>query len=613
MGKQFWGITLFILVGCAEGGAIPPEAGPIDDVGVAGKGGIAIGGGPTAGQPELPGVVFSAARAPKPVSGGTLLVMKGDQTAIVSDPDRDQVLVVDLERAVLLHTLALDLDAEPGRAADDADGHVHVALRGSGKLLSFDPKSGEVLGTRQVCTYPRGVAVAPNEGLVHVACAEGKLVTLSTDASKSEPVRSLQLARDLRDVVVASDGLWVSRFRSAEILRIDGQGNVLKVIKPPATKSEFGTSVASVAWRMVPGASGGVVVVHQRAFAEEVLPSPGGYGGPGTPGGIVSSAVTFISDAGVATSSNVAISAPLPVDIAQSPLDGNLLLASAAVQHPSQPSAFARSLLLSPTALELTAEPDGVALLTSSEPFAQPGQLVAVAFAGGRKVLQYREPSSLVIGDRGIDLPGENLQDTGRTLFHLETGTGLACASCHPEGQDDGRVWNFTGFGPRRTQSLRGGILGSEPFHWDGQEADFTALAVDVMQGRMAGPLLSQPHMDALAVYVDGFKAMPAPATPASGDVAHGKALFEDQTVGCATCHSGPRFSNDQTVSVGGNDGPLQVPSLVGVWARAPYLHDGCAGTLMERFTRCDAGQHGNVKGLSGDDLNAIVAYLDTL
>jgi mono/diheme cytochrome c family protein len=198
-------------------------------------------------------------------------------------------------------------------------------------------------------------------------------------------------------------------------------------------------------------------------------------------------------------------------------------------------------------------------------------------------------------------------------LFHLETASGLACASCHPEGQEDGRTWHFAGFGPRRTQSLRGGLLGTEPFHWDGLETDFSALTGDVMQGRMGGPELSREQDLALAGYLDVLPAMPAPTATATASIERGKQLFNDADVGCATCHGGSRFSNDQTMDVGSPDGMLQVPGLVGLWARAPYLHDGCAETLMDRFTSCDTGKHGAVKQLKSDDLRALTDYLETL
>jgi cytochrome c len=238
------------------------------------------------------------------------------------------------------------------------------------------------------------------------------------------------------------------------------------------------------------------------------------------------------------------------------------------------------------------------------------GPLVAVAFAGDVPVMQLREPSRLVFGDRGLSLPGDSVTDTGDTIFHLQTGSGLACASCHPEGQEDGHVWNFAEVGPRRTQSLRGGLIGSEPFHWDGLETNIEVLTGDVMAGRMAGPLLTAGQADLLLKYLDRLPALTLPEA-ASELVVRGKAVFEDETVGCATCHSGPRFTNNETVDVG--QGPLQVPGLLGLWARAPFLHDGCASTLTERFTLCDTGVHGDVKNVDAEDLKALVAYLESL
>jgi hypothetical protein len=622
MVKRVWGIGVLALSGCtavgpsesppASGTGGFPSDGPTFDPGIGAAPGVGF-----AAQPPLSGVVFSAEQTPPPVSGGTLLVMKDETTAIVADPDRDQVLVVDLEKVQVTRTVTLPPGSEPGRAADDAEGHVHLVLRGSGDLFTFDPVSGDELGTRSVCKYPRGVAVSASEQLVYVACAEGNLVTLSTNASESAPVRNLKLDADLRDVVTTSDGVWVSRFRSAEILRLDSSGALVRRTTLPVSTGIMGQSVASVAWRMVPSASGGVIVVHQRAFAGEVVPTQGGYGDTGVEGGIVASAISTVSESGVAMGTSTPVAAPLPVDVAQSPVTGQLLLASAAIEHPQQPSFRGRSLLLRADQVSFSATPDSSnvpGLVSGESDAAVPrGQLVAVAFAGGVPVMQYREPSQLVVGGKGLSLPGSSVEDTGNVLFHLETSSGLACASCHPEGQEDGHVWNFAGFGPRRTQSLRGGLLGTEPFHWDGAETDFTALTTDVMQGRMGGPQLTIPQSDALSGYIDLFAAMPAPATTTTAKITRGQELFNDANVGCTTCHSGARFSNDQTVDIGSADGPLQVPGLVGLWARAPYLHDGCATTLGDRFTRCDSGSHGNLQGLTQDDLGALSDYLETL
>jgi mono/diheme cytochrome c family protein len=620
MFRYSWGIFALGLFGCTVGDPSPiadetgpplPNGGEPSFPGTGGKGNFVA-------QPPIPGPVLTAHQSPPPISGGTLLVLRDQKTAVVADPDRDQVLVVDLENLTVKRSVVLDPRAEPGRAADDADGHVHLLLRGSGKLLTFDPTTGDTLGTRDVCKYPRGLAVSDGDKVVHVACAEGSLVTLSTTATDTTPVRTVTLDSDLRDVVIGASGLWVSRFRSAEILRLDTAGKLLSRVTLPPSTTERGDSVAEVAWRMTASVDGGVVVVHQRAFTGEVVPSPGGYGASGQPGGIVETAVSVVDEDGVAMSTTVVLRAPLPVDVAQSAASGRLLLASAAIEHPLQPSFGSRTLLLRPSELTLDKAPKSDATLrvlpldaTQGLPS---GQLVAVAFAGDTPVMQYREPSVLVFGDQVLSLPGHSVEDTGTMLFHLETSSGLACASCHPEGQEDGHVWHFSGFGPRRTQSLRGGLLGSEPFHWDGAESDFQALSTDVMQGRMGGPELSDEQNTALANYVDNFPALPAANVASSAQIDRGKTLFNDTTVACASCHSGAKLTSNLTVDVGSVDGVLQVPSLIGLWARAPYLHNGCAKTIGERFnTACDTGKHGNVKGLSSEDLGALTAYLETL
>jgi hypothetical protein len=453
------------------------------------------------------------------------------------------------------------------------------------------------------------------EEVVHVACAEGRLVSLSLDPAILAPVRNVTLDRDLRDVVPVEGGLWVSRFRSAEILRLDGVGEVVGRFRLPSVDTGTTFMEAAVAWRMVSSGNGGVLISHQRASDRPIVPAPGGYGASG-PTGIVESAISEISEEGLVTTSDTVIPNPLPVDVARDER-GQVLIASATETHPDAP-VFARAQLVKREDLHLTAAPLGPKSLLPTDETLYPSlplsAMVAVGLANGVPLMLFREPSVLMVGTMALTLPGDSVEDTGSRIFHLQTGSGLACASCHPEGQDDGRVWHFVGFGDRRTQSLRGGLIGTEPFHWDGLEADFTALTADVMQGRMAGPFLSPEQINALAQYLDRFPAMPAPPAEPTFELQRGKELFESANTGCATCHSGPRFSNNLTMDVGSPDGNLQVPSLVGLWARAPYLHDGCAHTLLDRFELgCDTGKHGNIASLSLDDKVALTNYLETL
>jgi hypothetical protein len=87
--------------------------------------------------------------------------------------------------------------------------------------------------------------------------------------------------------------------------------------------------------------------------------------------------------------------------------------------------------------------------------------------------------------------------------------------------------------------------------------------------------------------------------------------------VGCAGCHSGDHFTDNANVWVGTTeaDRTLQVPSLVAVGYRAPFLHNGCAGTLIDRFDpACGGGDnHGHTSTLTDAEKADLVAYLESL
>jgi len=243
------------------------------------------------------------------------------------------------------------------------------------------------------------------------------------------------------------------------------------------------------------------------------------------------------------------------------------------------------------------------------------GQPIAVAFdRSGGLIVQSREPAMLALGDgTTIVLSTVSREDTGHTLFHANSGGFLACASCHSEGNEDGRTWNFSCEGPRRTQSLQVGLTDTEPFHWDGSETDFGHLTTDVFQGRMSGPALASDQQAALLTWLDHQPRLPKADAADPAAVSRGQALFQDPAHGCAICHAGPHMTNNQTVDVG-TGGRFQVPSLIGVGSRAPYLHDGCAPTLTDRFGSCGGGdQHGVTSTLSSADVSDLVAYLKTL
>ena len=560
--------------------------------------------------PTPPPEPVSASRPPPPISGGTLLVTKDNSTIVAADPDRDRVLIADIASRSLSGEIQFDLGDEPGRVVEGAPGRAYVALRRAGEVVAIDLAQKNIVSQTAVCPAPRGMAHV--NGQLHVACAGGELVTL--DTATNTVVRSLKPGDDLRDIVVQGSDLLVTQFRSAQVLRIDANGTVTEVqTMIPGGPFSFGME-AAVAWRMVSLPTGGVGVVHQSASINPVMDDQeGGYGEPGPCGGddgIVKSFVSFGNGAsGVPMKSGTSIRrSALPVDIAFSNDGKRMAVVSAGSNKVVEKDTAAYSA----TADSGDCEPDD-----DDDDF-QHGQPIAVAFADSTRIVQTREPARIIVGQGDIiELGGESMVDTGHEMFHKAASarTGLACASCHPEGREDGRVWQFASTGARRTQSIAGGILATAPFHWNGDLNGFDALMTNVFTKRMSGPELAPIERLAAARWIDAIPQVAVSPVEDPVAVAHGKTLFEDAAVGCAGCHSGVRLTNNQSVDVG-TFGVMQVPSLNGLASRAPYMHDGCAKTLEDRFTNtaCGGGDlHGHTSQLSAADVADLVAYLKTL
>ncbi len=431
-----------------------------------------------------------------PISGGTLLVTRDGTRAVVADPDRDRVAIVDLDSGETTADVALAAGSEPGRVAEDGGGRVHVALRGAGSLVTLDAASGAIVAERRVCSEPRGLAWEPATDLVHVACTGGELVSLP--AAGGDATRTIVLDRDLRDVIVRGSELVVTRFRTAELLTLDAQGAITSRVTPPDVQrltaavpiedsgdgSGGGVTIAAqatVAWRTIALADGRIVMAHQRNAGQMLRVSQGGYSTP-CGSGPVESAITVSNPDGTLVAVSPFIRGALPVDVAANDSVSHLAFVSAAnggvnvlgatwlSEHDDDPCG--------------EATPGSVRFIND-----QLGAPTSVAFRGNDElVVFYPEYPALVIhkvvgasaDPRTIELPGGIGYDAGRAVFHRQTGAGISCASCHPEARDDGQVWTFDSLGPRRTQSLVGGILSRGPYHWAGDKPDLPRLMTDV-------------------------------------------------------------------------------------------------------------------------------------
>ncbi len=579
------------------------------------------------------GSVITSSHPLPPISGGTLGVTADGTQIVAADPDRDRIVIVDVGTGHLT-TLELAAGSEPGRVAIDEQNHLaHVVLRGSGEIASVGIGGPATITRRTACTAPRGIAMDGAAGLVRVACRDGEIVSFDP-TTHAAPVTMQTGIDDLRDIVVRSGDVVVTRFRSGEILRLDAQGAVVQRVTPISSVSP--TSVRtdgqpaefqpSVAWRAIPFGTDGLLVSHQRSSDGELVLAPGAYYDTGVcSGSIVQSAATvFQGETLTALASPNIAGVTLPVDIAQSPTTGEIAVIGAGIESTAFGPSVAR---IQPSALGVgalagydgsggygggcinqfgfygdTATQDGADFTPNA---------IAVAYLpNGDLVVQSREPSQIRIEHRTIALGGGSAFDTGHAFFHGDAGRGTACASCHPEGGDDGRTWSFADIGPRRTPAVPAGFLTTAPFHWSGDIPDLTHLMGTVFTERMGGPAVDAQHTAAVGNWLD-TRPTDQPRIVDAQAAARGRGVFE--SAGCVTCHSGAMTTNNQTMDVG-TGGAFQVPSLIGISRALPAMHTGCAHTLLERFDpACGGRAHGDILSETDPRVPDLIAYLNTL
>lgn len=233
----------------------------------------------------------------------------------------------------------------------------------------------------------------------------------------------------------------------------------------------------------------------------------------------------------------------------------------------------------------------------------------------------------------------------GRRLFfssrprRISSERWMSCASCHFDGDHDGRTWFFPGRGFRNTTTLLG-TRDTAPFHWsaDRDELQDFELTIRELQAGLGLIRNGVPHpplgasnagrsadLDALAAFIRSLPPRPSPFLIGEGWLTaaarRGRTLFERGDVGCARCHPAPRFTDRTRHDVGTGDGPheglgprFDTPSLRMLWNSAPYLHDGSAATLREVLrARNRDDRHGTTSHLTSDELDDLIAYLRSL
>jgi YVTN family beta-propeller protein len=228
---------------------------------------------------------------------------------------------------------------------------------------------------------------------------------------------------------------------------------------------------------------------------------------------------------------------------------------------------------------------------------------------------------------------GERLFYTADFAFQGQFG----CANCHLDATIDGLQWDLEpdGFGKDivDNRSLEN-LAGTEPFKWNGGNADMpTECGPRTEKFFFRSQSFNQQQLTDLVTFVFSLPDRPNRSRLPNGELTpaqeRGKTIFErtkykngkpiPDSNQCATCHSGPKYTNQRQVDVGTGKPTdrapvIDVPQLSNVAYSAPYLHDGSARSLEEIWTVFNPKDtHGVSNDLTKDELNDLIEYLKTL
>lgn len=223
----------------------------------------------------------------------------------------------------------------------------------------------------------------------------------------------------------------------------------------------------------------------------------------------------------------------------------------------------------------------------------------------------------LATGDSKVVDPAMPLSEmaaktrAGRDLFFQAgdgqiASDGLACASCHLEGAEDGLTWS-TPVGSRQTLMLSGRVANSAPYGWTRKDEDLKQYVTGTMV-RLGGVGLEDGDLKSLLAYV---AAIPSPPQPIheSALLAEGEAVFAAK--GCTSCHPGGEASGAK-LGLSEEDVLFDTPSLHRVGLSAPYYHDGRYPDLRTLLSDKSSAM-GRTAELNAREVTAVESYLRSL
>ena len=201
----------------------------------------------------------------------------------------------------------------------------------------------------------------------------------------------------------------------------------------------------------------------------------------------------------------------------------------------------------------------------------------------------------------------------------------LSCATCHADARVDGLNWDLLNDGIGNPKNSRSMLLShaTPPVMSLGVRADMeTAVRAGFIHIQFTQP--DPGEAEAVSEYLRSLKPELSPYRKPDGSLTEsairGREIFNRPTVGCATCHTQPLYTNLQLLDVGTatplDRGETQyvTPTLIELWRTPPYLHDGRSATMREVLVDHNPDdRHGRTSHLEPSEIDDLIEYLLSL
>ncbi|SFZ94061.1 Por secretion system C-terminal sorting domain-containing protein [Flaviramulus basaltis] len=532
------------------------------------------------------------------------------------------ISIIDTSTGTIDETLSLDYASSPvSILIDNTNNTAYIALQSTQKLIKYDINSKSLISSLDIGPWPKSLALDASRNQLWIARFispedAGKLTLVNTDTFTINKVISLQPSTGITDS--ATNGRGLPNYLGALAISPDGtqmfvpskKDNIYRGIQRDGLPLTFEASVRSMGAQIDLDTGeenfADRVDFNNSDFATAAAYSPNGSQLFVTTNG--TSSIWIVDAFDLTRRSEISSGGDAPDDLVISP-DGKKIFVH---NFMSRSVVAFDSNLACNTTCSIVKELSKTTVVTNEK-------LTDNVLLG--KQLFY------------------NSYDT-----RLSTDGYMSCASCHLDGTNDGRIWDFTNLdeGFRNTIDLKGkGKKGHGRSHWSSNFDEIHDFENQIRIFSLGSGLMSNSDytytqntlghpkkgiskdLDALAAYVESLDYIDNSPYTNNGELTpqaeQGKIVFNNLL--CMSCHGGADFTDSPTNNLhdigtikatsgkrlGGDLLGIDTPTLRGLWLTAPYLHDGSASTIRDAI---EAHTNVDLPTISVNDMDNLVTYL---